>query len=59
LPPWVLPATPALARSSQGYTLHATALYAGPESDYQQLRRLRGNVAVILHGCLEDRAGAM
>jgi len=29
----ILPATPALTRRCQGYTLHARPLYAGPESD--------------------------
>lgn len=49
-----LPISPAVARQMNGYTVRSTTMYAGPESDYPAVQRLRRNSGVVVYGCLSD-----
>ena len=49
-----LPISPAVARQMSGYTVRSTTMYAGPESDYPAVQRLRRNSGVVVYGCLSD-----
>lgn len=50
----LLPLSPAMARTMNGYTVRSTTMFAGPDFNYPAVQGLPRDVGVRVYGCLRD-----